>query len=304
MNFYKYTNISTATLVIKNKTLRWSSPLVFNDLEECQFAPFTKEQFLSSYNDYIKILTECATGQSIYNFNKFSDVSKLIIHVMRMSMVQGTFDTKGFTVDVLNIFSNPESDYRDFTNTALIKCFRILCVTDKYDNNLMWAHYADQHFGCVLEFESLYSKKPRLLREGYVRYHENLQPKTNTLDVLLYGETEEERDLMIRDVAFSKRTSWNYENEYRLMFAESFGEITATIDMRTKKKETAVKYQSDELFTDVSISKESIRSIIFGVRTADKDIKKVLEALSENDYQCKLYQMKMKNGCMIKEELN
>ena len=300
MSFYKYTNISTASLVLKNKSLRWSSPIIFNDLEECQFTPFTKEQYASAYKAYFKILTECAKGKSDYNINELSDESILLIQMVSMSV---TFDTNSFEEVILKIFSNPESDYRDFINTALIKCFRVLCVTEKYDNNLMWAHYADQHNGCVIEFDSLYVKKPRLLREGYVRYHENLQPQSDPLDMLLYGETEEIRDLMIRDVAFSKRTSWNYENEYRFMFFESFGEITTTINMQTTNKETVVKYQPEQLFTDVSIAKESVKSIIFGARTTDTDIKKVVEILSENDYQCKLYQMKMRDGGMIKEEL-
>lgn len=307
MSFYKYTNISTATLVLRNKSLRWSSPLIFNDLEECQFTPFTKEQHISSYNAYIKILTECAEGRLIYNINKFSEISQQIIQVMRISMKQGTFDTndtKHFSEVMLNMASNPESNYREFINTAFIKCFRILCVTEKDDNSLMWAHYADSHYGCVIEFESLYTEKPRFLREGYVRYHENLQPRSNPLDMLLYGETEEVRDLMIRDVAFSKRTSWSYENEYRLMFTESYGEITTKVDMQTQIKDIVVKYQSDELFTDVGIPKESVKSIIFGARTTEKDIQTILEVLSENDYKCKLLQMKMKDGRMIKEELN
>ncbi|EHQ26165.1 DUF2971 domain-containing protein [Mucilaginibacter paludis] len=304
MSFYKYTNISTASLVLKNKSLRWSSPLIFNDLEECQFTPFTKEQYASSYKAYFKILTECAKGQSDYNINELSDASRLIIEVMRVSMNDVVFNTSYFEEVVLKTFSNPESDYRDFINAALIKCFRVLCVTEKYDNNLMWAHYADQHYGCIIEFDSVYLKKPRLLREGYVRYHENLQPQSNPLDIFLYGETEETRDLLIRDVAFSKRTSWNYEKEYRFMFFENFGEITTSINMQTNLKETAVKNQSEALFTDVSISKESVKSIIFGVRTNDEDVKKVLEILTENDYQCNLYQMKMRNGCMVKEELS
>jgi len=179
MSFYKYTNISTAILVLRNKSLRWSSPLIFNDLEECQFTPFTKEQYLSSYNAYIQLLTECAKGRLIYDHNKFSEISKLFIQVMRISMDQGAFDTKDFSEIILNMFSNPESDYRNFVNAALIKSFRVLCVTEKYDNNLMWAHYADQHYGCVFEFDSLYAKKPRLLREDYIRYHENLQPRSN-----------------------------------------------------------------------------------------------------------------------------
>ena len=67
----------------------------------------------------------------------------------------------------------------------MIRVFRILCLTESYDNKLMWAHYADQHYGCVLELDSVYLDKPSSIKEGYVEYHENLYPKTNSLDLLL-----------------------------------------------------------------------------------------------------------------------
>jgi hypothetical protein len=304
VTFYKYTNISTATLVLENKSLRWSSPLIFNDIEECQFTPFTKEQHESAHKTYIKMLVECAKGCLIYKIDQFSDITKHIIQAMRISIKQGTFNINESSQMMLNISTSPETDYRDIINTAFIKCFRVLCLTNTYDNSTMWAYYADQHYGCVFELESIFSHRPQLLREGFVRYHENLKPRSNPIDMLLYGETEEVRDLMIRDVAFSKRTSWNHENEYRFMFSESFGEITTKLDLRTKDKDIIVKHQSDELFTDVAISKRAVKSIIFGVRTTDKDIDKILNVLSDNDYQCNVFKMKMKDGYLIKEELD
>ncbi|WP_312508973.1 DUF2971 domain-containing protein [Chryseobacterium culicis] len=304
MSFYKYTTISTAALVLKNKSLRWSSPVVFNDLEECQFTPFTNEQYIKAYNTYIDILTEYAKGNQLgYDVERFSDVNMMIISLMQISLQEGSFTTEGFAEQMLRFAQNSEGDFRDYINKALINTFRILCVTEDADNNLMWAHYGDQHKGCVIELESVYSKRPRALREGKVRYHENLEPQTNPIDVLLYGETPEIRDIMIQDVIFSKRTNWNYEKEYRLMFAESFGEIRTQIEVQTMKKEITVN-QSDKLFTDVAIEKEAVKSIVFGARTSVQDIKDILAILEESKYDCKTYQMTMKDGKMVKEELD
>jgi hypothetical protein len=305
MSFYKYTNISTASLILKNNKLRWSSPILFNDLEECQFTPFTKDGHLKASEDYIKILTEFAKGRNPnYNLDKFSNVTKMIIELMKISINRGTFSTNNF-IETMSSYipDNPESDYRNFINIAFIKCFRILCVTKNYDNQLMWAHYANQNYGCVMEFENLYTIKPAFLREGFVRYHENLQPRSNPLDILLYGETKEIRDLMMKDVAFSKRTSWSYENEYRFLFHENFGQITTELDVQTKEKKTSVKYQSDKLFTDVSFPKESVKSVIFGVRTTNEDISRIRDLLLFNHYQCECYKMSLSDGQFIKEKL-
>lgn len=304
MGYYKYTNINTAVLVLLNGSIRWSSPILFNDLEECQFTPFTKVQHSKAHDAYIKILTECAKGNSKYDVNQFSDITKSLIHLFRLSIDKGTFDDHDFSKILTNISSNPESDYRDFMNTALIRCFRVLCVTETHDNILMWAHYADQHCGCVFEFDDLYIEKPRLLREGYVRYHENIEPRSSPLDMLLYGETNEVRELMIRDVAFSKRTFWGYEREYRFLFAESFGEITTKIDMQNGTKNIDIKHQSDQLFSDVKFPKESLKSVIFGARSSQDKICEVVQSLKDGGYHCNLYQMKMREGKLEKEGLN
>jgi hypothetical protein len=305
MSYFKYTNTSTTKLILQNLSLRWSSPILFNDIEECQFVPFTKELHQKALEKYIEILTQFAKGNDVnYDYDKFSHITKLLISAFKLSIKQGSFNTENFVETMLGITSNPEEEYRNYINTALIKVFRILCVTNTYDNNLMWAHYGDQNYGCIIELESVFIEKPRGLKEGLVNYNENLNPNSNPLDMLLYGETEEVRDLMIRDVMFSKRTNWGYENEYRFMFAESFGSITSETDMQTRKSKISVKHQTDSLNTYVKIKSNSIKSIIFGVRTDEKDIAEITDIIQSLNYTFKLYQMKIENGNLIKAELS
>lgn len=190
-----------------------------------------------------------------------------------------------------------------YVNSALLNCFRILCVTDDCYNALMWAHYADQHYGCVIEINEPFATRPCLLREGPVRYHENLAPTSDPLDVLLYGETKESIDSMINDIVFSKRTAWSYEKEYRFMFSESFGEITTTVDMQTNSRSLSVKGQTEALFTDVPISAKAVKSITFGARTKDADVGRVSEIVSGKGLECELYRMKMEDGLTVREAM-
>ncbi|MFQ1657339.1 DUF2971 domain-containing protein [Aeromonas veronii] len=303
MSLYKYTSIQTAEIVIKNQSLRWSSPLIFNDLEECQFTPFTKEKYFDAISKYKDILINCANRQLVYDVNRYSDVTNTLIEVIKMALKDGKFSPEHLLDMTSNLFGDPESDYRNYINEALVRCFRVLCVTEDCDNKLMWGYYADQNYGCAIEFEHLYSERPRLLREGYVRYHDNLNPRSNPLDILLYGETEEVRNLMIQDVIFSKRKLWSHENEYRLMFSENFGVITTEINMQTKQKNISVEYQPESLFTDVKFPKEAIKSIIFGARTTKDCIDRVLGLASDYGYKCDFYKMEMENGTLIKRDL-
>ncbi|MDO6804017.1 DUF2971 domain-containing protein [Wenyingzhuangia sp. 1_MG-2023] len=217
----------------------------------------------------------------------------MLIEMIRLSMKQNTFNSSDIVGDVINLTSNPEADYREYINKGLIRVLRILCVTAKFDNKLMWAYYGDQHYGCVIELSKLYINKPNGLKEGRVDYHENLYPRTNSLDVLLYGETPEIRDLMIKDVIFSKRSIWNYEEEYRLMYSENYGNIRFEHNFQTNEKSLIASNQTDQLFTDVPISEDFIKSITFGVRVTDEKIKEMKEHLKSNNVNCKLFKMIM-----------
>jgi len=304
MRFYKYTNISTAKLVLENSSLRWSSPILFNDIEECQFVPCTREQFKKAYQDYYKIIEEYAAGKKVgYDFNEFSYITKMTVSFFEHLISTNKSIPLNDEEIIQRYIDNIEDNYRNYTNTALIKCFRILCVTKNYYNKLMWAHYADQNNGCVIELDNVYAEKPYGLKNGKVIYHENFKSQTNAIDLLLYGETSEIRNSMINDVIFSKRTVWEYEEEYRFMFTEDWGEITTSIEPETNKMEISVKNQSDKLYSDIRLNKENIRSIIFGVRTKEKDIIDLLTILILNNYECPLYQMKMIGGRLVKDKL-
>lgn len=303
MTFYKYTNIPTAKLIIENQTMRWSSPVVFNDIEECQFVPFTKERIAHAYKRYQEILVECAKGNLTQNYDSYSDVTKMIVSLLKITSRTNALTAENLAEIMKKVPGNFDGDFRQYVNAALIKCLRVLCVTTDFENKLMWAHYADQHYGCVLELDDFFDKEPRGLRAGYVRYHENLEPASNPLDILLCGETKEATTSLIEDVVFSKRTLWNYENEYRYLFNESFGEITTTIDMAPNNRTIKVKNQSEVLYTDVPFSLDAIKSITFGVRANRKDIDQISGILIDKGSAAGFYQMQMQDGHMVRTDL-
>jgi hypothetical protein len=283
--------------------MRWSSPVAFNDIEECQFVPFTEDRITSAYKEYQQILIECAKGNSTSNYEYYSNVTKMIISLLKITAGPNAFSVENLAQIMEKVSGNFGDDFRSHVNVALIKCFRVLCVTTDFDNNLMWAHYGDQHHGCVLELEEFFNNQPRGLRKGFVRYHENLEPASNPLDILLFGETKEVTELLIQDVVFSKRTSWNYEKEYRYLFNESFGEITTRIDMATNNRTIVVKDQSEVQYTDVPFSLSAIKSITFGARAEKNDVEQILGILTNKGCACSLYQMQMRNGRMVRTAL-
>lgn len=302
MTFYKYTSISTAKLLIKNRTIRWSSPVIFNDIEECQFVPSTQERMVAAQRQYQEILTECAKGNFTSNYESYSYVTKQITSLLKISMDLGKFSSVDLERTIRKVTSNFDDDFRTYVNVALMKCLRLLCVTEDFDNVLMWAHYADQHRGCVLELDKFFCDEPRGLREGCVRYHENLEPKSNPLDILLFGQTKEVTERLTEDVIFSKRTVWNYEKEYRFFFYESFGEITMQVDLATNGRKITVKDQAESLYTDVPFPLDAIKSITFGARTPKEEIEQLVEMLGGEGIAFNVYQMQMRDGNVVRTD--
>ncbi|WP_060989547.1 DUF2971 domain-containing protein [Photobacterium leiognathi] len=303
MNFFKYTTIDTAKIVLENETLRWSSPLLFNDIEECQFTPFTEEQHALAFENYYKVLVDCAKGRLFYDYYRFSEITHQLISAVKLMIATDKLDDFDYS-ELLDLIDNPKEGHREYINKGLVNVFRILCVTTEYDNPLMWAHYGDQHYGCALEFEKLYEDKPRKLKEGFVRYHDNLEPLSNPMDMLLFGETEEVHNLMLQDIIFSKRTFWSYEKEYRLMFAESYGQISTSLNFQSGERTFEVSHQTDEQHTDIPFPFESLKSITFGARTQRGDIERILTTLQEKQYYCDLYQFSMVDGVPSRQKLD
>ena len=297
----------TGQIILENETLRWSSPSIFNDLEECQLFPYKKEASGTAHETYMKLLYQCAQGRLIFNLNAFSEQTHLMIAVIKTGIESGKLDESTIdsivkhTIDVQ--FSNPEEEHRNYINNAILNCCRVLCLTTDYNNQLMWAHYADEHRGCVFEFEEPHSVGLRNLKKGVVQYVEYESPSVNPVDLLLFGEKSSINYQLNRDIFFTKRDVWAYENEYRLMFSETFGEITIKIDMQKNTREMTVKGQKSTLHTDVPYSPKMIKSITFGARTKNDIVLDIKDKALNKNQSCKFFQMSLEGGKMVRKEI-
>lgn len=87
----------------------------------------------------------------------------------------------------------------------------VLCLTEKPDNLLMWAHYADHHRGAVIEFDE---------------NHEFFNQRVGTEDEFRHFRkvlyTEERPAVFLNnssavDFFYFKSKEWKYEDEWRLI---------------------------------------------------------------------------------------
>ena len=110
--------------------------------------------------------------------------------------------------------------------------FKITCLSERMDSPLMWAHYANKHFGFCLEYDFTSTligpRYPDLLSAQLmlfpVHYTETrpLLTKTifNSKNILSYLKTKQIPKITFEKIMYellSKSNEWDYEREWRIL---------------------------------------------------------------------------------------
>ena len=237
--FYKYRAINDNTLnVLKNQELYFSHSSEFND-------PFDSKSDLiwkGKMEDWIRFYSKYENKNPIVVKNFINETIKKGLLKKKKGYIQPSQKNTGLKY--------------------LLDYPRACCFSKDKNNILMWSHYANEHNGICLCFNSeqidngnflILDSNPHLLFR--VVYDENLPKQVNML-----SNYEPEKL-----VAFlhTKHSSWEYETEYRLiLWGEDFhGKFTK------------------------SFRKEDLEGIIFGLKTPIEDIEKVYDIIKPNYLQ-------------------
>jgi hypothetical protein len=121
------------------------------------------------------------------------------------------------TERVKSISSKENNEYFLQIHKSLIANSAVLSLTTKFDDILMFSHYADNHTGYCLKFrrtaESLLSiAEPVIYSETY--------PKISIINVSSYKTGDFGRQLL-----YTKSKRWAYEDEWRVTFARATNRV-------------------------------------------------------------------------------
>ena len=121
-------------------------------------------------------------------------------------------------------FNDPFDVDCEISNTNMQNLFRVLCVSPKYDDILMWSYYGDDHKGYCIEYDARQIVNaiktiniPGILIIGKVKY-ENTRPskKLTSKNINI---------TFIRDyirVSMTKYKKWEHEDEYRFVLLSNY----------------------------------------------------------------------------------
>jgi len=223
MKLYKYATPDRLD-ILQNKTIRFTQPHLFND-------PFEISDTVASLEDFdadqplVRALLETPVGQTLFEM----------------------FD-HGLSQGLKQYFS-----YQ----------YGVLSLAGKADNLLMWAHYAKNHRGFVIEFDGEHpffnrrkSDADRFRYPWKVAYSANRPAsslkKYNAVEALLM-----------------KSVDWEYEQEWRMI---------VPVDEATKKIETDA--EEVHLF---AVPASCITAVILGCRMLASDKGQITELLAADD---------------------
>lgn len=276
---YKYTTPSTALKVLENSKLRWSSPLLFNDLAELKRMPRFHPTVEESLKDFPATIAELVYDNKKIRTDRLTSKARILIILAVLLREKGFSKEQAIpalTIEASGIDSEIEKSLRNLISDEHISKLRVLCLTTEFDNQVMRGNYADSHKGCVLAFQHIRSLDTPLLEAKKVSYSRNLPIVGKGLDFLLYGDTPELRAKSSHAIYYTKHEEWSYEREWRVIAPAKSG-------------------LADQ-FSDYLFYPEELESVTLGARTSADTEKGVCDLLSAKYPTTTLYKIQENNG--------
>ena len=156
----------------------------------------------------------------------------------------------------------------------IAKSFGILSLSEIEDSLLMWAHYADEHRGVVLEFEGSHPYFNRRLHDHDVA--RSVRPVVYTPQrprraIVSYSADDGDfLDRLANDFFLVKSPEWSYEREWRMLLPAR--DADAVLD-RDGQQILLHKYPA-----------EALVGVTIGCRAVEATIKSVRNALARPEY--------------------
>jgi len=264
--YYKYMSYSTAEIVLKNQTLRWTTPATLNDPYDIQFDLRIDFDRKAALELTIEKFWEIIQGKVQCSINSPMHTVTPILKLRYKDHSKEDF-TLAITDGILESFASLEKNItrtREDTR-AILSSVKILCLTDSPDNQLMWAYYADSNKGIVLKFENVAELDSPYKTAKPINYSNEVpmlfdeEGISNTLTGLTRTDPHE----IFNTLLYTKSAAWSHEREWRICSG----------DGRNK----------DAPHEDIRFGSRELTGVIFGCRTPN-DHKHLLSEIVKKSY--------------------
>ncbi|WP_202210867.1 DUF2971 domain-containing protein [Pseudomonas paraversuta] len=250
MKLFKYVP-PQRTDILENNMICFSTPHQLNDPFELK--PHIKDiASQETYNSAIKEEVEKLRGE----YSKLPRNSRRQLTFEEFSRQVSNSTHKGLTSKIKLDMATKAQEIIDKELSGKIG---ILSLTERPDNLLMWAHYADSHQGFIIEFDS---------ESSFFTQRRSDEDEFGYLRKVKYSEARP--SLILEEIEdfspyLTKGNVWESECEWRIM-----------LPIYKRDKELPCGHN---LFSFPALA---IKSIIFGCRATDFTTNKVKEIIRKN----------------------
>ena len=278
MALYKYV-LPDRIDILEHSLIRLTQPFVFNDPFEC--LPYIKEvahdprvrEYLDKHqcseDETEKMILESWKEErgkhpdlnvTYEQFRKYMTFKMEQLRPIAANLAKG-------------LASMDDPSFRDWAVHALTEALNrevgILSLTEKRDNLLMWAHYASNHAGFVIEFDEKHPFFDQGREIGHlqkVRYSIT-RPEVILLDPAL--SDVEHIHQWINEIFCVKSKHWEYEQEWRMI-------------VTLRKCQHVIAFQQNDVFL-FNLPKDCITGVILGCKMSAENKERIVQVLRNDD---------------------
>jgi len=222
--FYKYATKDTARIVLESRTLRWSTPVLFNDPYDHQFDLHMDVDMAALKRRALDKVWDALSGDPDYSPHPRNPMGTLIQVARRKGLklsrerFEASFGPRVVEGYEAGLRSLPELQ-RQFRE--VIQTFQVLCLREVRDSLLMWAYYAEQHRGAVLCFRSDAVDDSAWLVARRVQYQRSMPRLCDEefISDVCAGRAMLDAAALVERVVYTKAAEWAHEKEWRMVAA-------------------------------------------------------------------------------------
>ena len=249
MLLYKYFPPNRESF-LKQRLIRFTQPILFNDPFDCLpvITGYTEKHAREQAN---KVANDMVLELALGDFSNLPRDATL-----ESINASSTMLAKEYAADPAGVGIR----YAASVYNRMSRQIGVLCLCENPCNILMWSHYARDHTGFVVGFES---------EDAFFKHKEGEPGEIGELRRVdyvkqrpaLHVDAIKDPDAIISDFLFSKSRDWTYEGELRII---------------RFLKHAYREHPKDVFLFEVSAT--AIRQIIFGFRSGDSLKKNLLDA--------------------------
>jgi hypothetical protein len=275
-HFFKYYTANTAKIVLATQTVRWNSPLNFNDPFDCYFSLDPKFDISQMVKKRRERFLDLMTQDKEPDFDSRNPYINYLLTIRQYS--------KGLSREQIEeklgtVFEESGKGLENFgvlwreAWKKIMADFRLFCVCEANDNLLLWAYYTKNHTGAVFQFECIAELDVPLLVAQPVIYSDEppgLATEEEWIESVLGLRRLNTGEEVTRRLVTTKVRSLEHEKEWRVVSARRFYE--------------------NQGYEDIKFFPREVSKVFLGCRMTDSDKADILSLLSGPFAHAEAYQ--------------